>query len=77
MVWEIFKGNENEWQSNFLKYNGHYRQSYQWGIYKSCMKWKILRLSKIDKDGKLNLVQITYKKMFFFLCCVYTRRNSW
>lgn len=70
MVWEVFKGNENEWQNNFLMHNGHYRQSYQWGTYKSRMKWKLLRLRKIDKDGKLNLVQITYKKCFFF-CAAY------
>lgn len=70
MTWEIFKGTEKEWQDNISKNKGHYRQSFHWGNYKSLMNWKILRLKKIDKDGNLNLVQITYKKIFFF-CAAY------
>jgi lipid II:glycine glycyltransferase (peptidoglycan interpeptide bridge formation enzyme) len=70
MTWEIFKGTENEWQKKFFEYDGHYRQSYQWGNYKSRMGWKVIRLSKKSDDKNLNLVQITYKKFKFF-CAAY------
>ena len=70
MTWEIFKGTEEDWQRNFVKSKKHYRQSYNWGEYKSMMNWKILRLEKIDELGKKTLVQITYKKKFIF-CAAY------
>lgn len=70
MSWNVFKGTEAEWQTSFLRYNGNYRQSYQWGNYKSCMKWNVLRLVNRDKKGNLDYVQITYKKFLFF-CAAY------
>lgn len=70
MTWEIFKGSEEDWQRNFVKSRNHYRQSFNWGEYKSMMSWRILRLEKIDELGKKTLVQITYKKKFIF-CAAY------
>ena len=37
MTWEIFKGSDEDWQRNFLKSKCHYRQSFNWGEYKSMM----------------------------------------
>ena len=70
MTWCIYSGTEENWQKHFLKCKNHYRQSFHWGEYKSMMNWKILRLEKIDAIGKKTLVQITYKKKFFF-CAAY------
>ena len=70
MSWHIYTGTEEEWQKHFLNSKNHYRQSYNWGEYKSMMNWKILRLEKIDDFGKKTLVQITYKKKFIF-CAAY------
>ncbi|MDA7457727.1 hypothetical protein N8887_00195 [Candidatus Pelagibacter ubique] len=70
MNWQIYKGTEEEWQKHFLKSKNHYRQSFNWGEYKSMINWRILRLKKIDNLGKKTLVQITYKKKFIF-CAAY------
>ena len=48
MSWHIYTGTEEDWQKHFLNSKNHYRQSYNWGEYKSMMNWKILRLEKID-----------------------------
>lgn len=70
MSWHVYTGTEEDWQKYFLNSKNHYRQSYNWGEYKSKMSWKILRLEKIDNTGKKTLVQITYKKKSVF-CAAY------
>lgn len=66
MTWEIFKKNKQDWDKIFLNSDAHYRQSYQWGEYKSKFGWKVLRLIKKDDYGAEILVQAIYKKLFFF-----------
>ena len=55
MSWKIYKGTEEDWQKYFLKSKNHYRQSFNWGEYKSMMNWKVLRLEKIDNLKKKNV----------------------
>ena len=74
MVWEIFKGSEEKWKENYLNSLVHYRQSYDWGTYKSLMNWKVLRLIKYNKENEETFLQLTYKK-FFFISAIYIPGN--
>lgn len=74
MFWQIYEGTKKEWEDQFYISNAHYRQSYDWGNYKSLMKWKVLRLVKIDNVENKTLVQLTYKKYLFF-CAAYIPGN--
>ena len=74
MHWKLFDGEKEEWNKIILDSKAHYRQSYNWGEYKSLMSWQILRLKKISKDGEIQLVQITYRK-FLSLCAAYIPGN--
>ncbi len=74
MSWEIYKGSDKDWDNQILDSLAHYRQSYNWGEYKSLMSWNVLRLEKKNKIGRSTFVQMTYKKYFFF-CAVYIPGN--
>ena len=42
MHWKLFDGEKEEWNKIILDSKAHYRQSYNWGEYKSLMSKKIL-----------------------------------
>ena len=74
MSWKIYCGSKKDWNDQILKSKLHYRQSYNWGEYKSLMSWNVLRLKKVNEDGTVNLIQVTYRK-FLSLCAVYIPGN--
>lgn len=66
MTWKIYKKSKQDWNEQFIISNAHYRQSHQWGEYKSKFGWKVIRLYKKDISGNRTLVQAIYKNFIFF-----------
>jgi hypothetical protein len=60
--------NKSDWDEIISKYNGHIKQSYNWGELKQNAGWKCLRLKYSTKlQEKNKILQILYKKKFFFV----------
>ena len=65
---------KNEWNSNVLKLNGSFLQSWEWGEFQKSLGRSVERLLFQDKDGKF-LAQIIKHRLPFGFCYFYVPRG--
>ena len=64
--WQEFTDDASEWDELCEKFNGNYRQLYNWGEYQTQNGWKVLRYVFYSENEIKYAAQILYKKKYFF-----------
>ncbi len=68
--WKKFNGKKKEWNDIVVKFNGNYRQFWEWGDYKLERKWEIYRYLGFKNNKVTYSAQLIIKKYWPF-CLVY------
>jgi lipid II:glycine glycyltransferase (peptidoglycan interpeptide bridge formation enzyme) len=68
--WEIYNGSPEDWNNLIAKFQGQFRQLYQWGDYKSELGWHVSRVVMHENKEIVSCAQILYRTKYFF-CYAY------
>ena len=64
-AWEIYNGNDKDWNEYILQSHGQFRQLYEWGEYKRKLGWSVLRVIYLKNNQVRSSAQILYRKKHF------------